>query len=192
MAAFILDAETVRSRTHVQRGLDDRGVQPHEVRIHPSQISGHPPARGPDGMEGPTRQMLRSSGGCFGEICACTNSRKSWTLSRETHDPTRTSPVSSHRPRPPSLLPRLMPDQLSCSRDAPGHPPPLRPENADLPQEVSWRNHPSRHHSRGLAPGTSSSRHSQPRLGRLSTQPGHLDLPPAQHHLSPHTKRHPP
>ena len=28
------------------------------------------------------------------------------------------------------------------------------------------------------------------RLGRLSTQTGHLDLPPTQHHLSPHIERH--
>ena len=53
----------------------------------------------------------------------------------------------------PSLLPRLVPDQLSCLHDAPGKPLPLRPNNADFPQELSPENHPSC--QGGLIPSTS-------------------------------------
>ena len=74
---------------------------------------------------------------------------------------TRPAPVSSHRPRPHSLLFRLEPGQLPCSHDASGQPP--LSQSADLPQKLSRRNHPSRHHSEGSAPSTSL--HQKSRLG---------------------------
>ena len=58
-------------------------------------------------------------------------------------------PVLGHRPRRLSLQPRTL-----ISNHARTMPRVLRPDNADFPQELSRRNHPSRHHPRSLAPCT--------------------------------------
>ena len=56
-------------------------------------------------------------------------------------------PVSSHCPCPPSLLPRLVPDQLPCPHDATWTASSLC---AQVMFCVFWKNHSSRHHSGNL------------------------------------------
>ena len=46
------------------------------------------------------------------------NSRKRWTAPRDS-GPSSSTSSPGHRPRPPSLLSRLLPDQLPCPQDDP-------------------------------------------------------------------------
>ena len=127
------------SLTHFRKGLDDKGLQlnHHEVRIHRSHTPclGHPPARGPDRMEGSTGRRFRSPR----LPRPPTNSKKTGPR-QESRPQTRPPPASNHRPRPPSLLPPLVPYQQPRPHGSlDSLLLPLRPENADFPQELSRR-----------------------------------------------------
>ena len=81
-------------------------------------------------MEGPTRQKRRSSGFRSPRLLPLYTPRKAGPR-RETHDPTRPPPVSSHRRRTPFVR-RLVPDQIPRSGGASRQPSPLAPRKCRI------------------------------------------------------------
>ena len=140
-------------------------TEPDKVRIHPCQNPSpkHPSARSPDRMEGPIRQMRRSSGRCF-RPTGLLHQQTPGTIAprRETLD----QPVSLQSPATALVL--LFPlcwCQIICRARTmlPRQFSPLRSADGDLPQAVSRRHHPSHHHPHSLAPTPSF--HQKGRVG---------------------------
>ena len=152
-----------------EKDLDDRELRLHIVRVHPGQApsSLRPLEALQDGRSEATSAShfcrLRSV-----ELLPPQPPRETGPR-RETQDPTRSPSVSGHTPSSSFAFARLVSDQQPCPHDASGQLPSLRPEDADLPSELPWKNRSSLHQPGCVAPSPSfhqriRNRHQRPRV----------------------------